>query len=440
MTTNQETLLAQEYNAQGRVLYHADHFEEALSYFKKAEASDPSYRDSYLNQGECLIMLDRFDEAKDAYQKMLLLNKNDGEAYFHLGNVAFLQNDAEAGRDHYAHAVNAGYDDANIYLNMGYILYNDGRYDDAIAQFNKALTRNKFLAQAWLYKGHAHLASERQEEALQAFDGMIQHIPEVFEGHHYKAVLLMQLGRMEEANEVTRRMERMFPDDEAVWLDRLLYLELTGDPDRALVYYGERFGQSKQPRHLMEKAKILLSLKDRIHEGVELLESLAAEEGEWSREAALLALTAGLPLKRFDACLTQCEALLKGDQRDDAYYSALYYKGFILARMGRAEESTKAYETAIAELRMANAQEPAKLDLYILRAMALRDTGKNDKALEICNYLLTLRPDMPEALYMRAEIYETMGRADEARADRAQLGRNPGAYAPMLQYINGKGK
>ena len=130
-----------------------------------------------------------------------------------------------------------------------------------------------------------------------------------------------------------------------------------------------------------------------------------------------------------------CDPLLVGDAKDDEYYSALYFKAYVLDLLGDKSAAAAAYDKAIAELRMAGARDPEKLDYYVLRTMALKNTNKHQQALDLANYLLTLNPEMPEALYMRAEIYKDMHMEAEAAEDMRKLSEKPGMYASVLNLL-----
>lgn len=440
MSNEEKSLQYQEYMVQGKTLYTSGNHQEALKYFQMAEREDPRDRESYIMQGECLIMLDRFDDAESVYRKVLLLCKNDGEAYFHLGNVAFLKNDPETGRSYYAQAINAGYDVPEIYLHMGFMAYNEGNYGEAIAQFNKVLAKDKFNADAHLNKARSYMALNRMEEALQAFDSMIQYVPEVFEGHHYKLLLLLQLNRVQEAVKVSEKMERLFPDDIEVHYDHLLTIEAQGKPADALKYYDAVFSDITEDLFVMERAKILTGLPGRGEEALELFEHLAAsEDASIAHQAQFFSIVTAMGIEQFERGLVVCEQLMKAPEKDDVYYNALYFRGLLLEKLNNNNEAKKAYQFAVAELRMATAKQPGALDYYLLRIMAHKNLKEYQRALELANYLLSVNPSMPEALYVRAELYSDMHMDAEAAKDREALRENPGMYSGIMGYLFERG-
>ena len=68
-----EITQAEEYNQQGRVLYSMDKYEDAISFYLKAEKEDPMLIQTYFNLTESYVMLDRFDEAKKSLKRAQLI-------------------------------------------------------------------------------------------------------------------------------------------------------------------------------------------------------------------------------------------------------------------------------------------------------------------------------------------------------------------------------
>ena len=437
MQSQAEFSLAQEYNMQGKSLHSVGKYKDALTYYARAEAEDPMFRETYLNQGETYILLERFDEAANAYEKALLLNKKDGEAYFNLGNVAFLMEKNELGRKYYADAVNNGYDDPQMYINLGFMYANGSAFEEAVDQFNRALARDPFRADAWLSKAKVFMQQDKYPEALQALDGLIEHTPDVFEGHHYKVIVLMQQQRFADAQKALDKAIALFPEDEAFWYDQLLLLEYQQKLDEALAYYDAHFFDSENPLYLLEKCKLLAGREeDDNKEAMSLIEKiLAGDDQDCKMDAHFLAATLLMREQNADAALAHCQAIIDHHGKDSNYYTALYMRGFLLKKK-EDPAAMQAYRFAIAELRMASSLHPDIVDYYLLRANCHKDLAEYDKAFDLVNYLLTLKSDMPEALYMRSELYKAISENDKSREDLSKVragGGMMGQLADMME-------
>lgn len=432
---NVEYSLAQEYNAQGKTLYVVDKYDDALTYFKKAEAEDPMLRETYINIGECLIMLDRYDEAVENYEKLLIMDKNDGEAYFHLGNVAYLKNEADKGREMYARALNNGFDNEQMYINSGCMQYDAGQYNEAVSSFNKAIARNKFLPIAHLNKAKSLYQLGEKEEAIYALDQMIQYVPEVFEGHHYKALFEIESGKYDNAQNTLSKAIALFPDDQAFKFDQLVLLENQKKIAEALKYFDENFPEPCASVYLIEKAKLLTATEGRADEALNLLNTLLNDEDkDIAGQAGFMIMLICFSLPDYPRALEACERLITMELKDGNYYTALYYKGVILTRMQDTYNAKKAFERAVALFRMASSLDPGVMDYYMYRGLCLKELGETAKAFEIVNYMLTIVPDMPEALLLRASLYKAAHRDEEAERDFETI-RNAGGNVGELMSL-----
>ncbi len=434
--SNIEYSVAQEYNAQGKTLFVADKFEDALVYFQKAETEDPMLRDTYLNLGECLIMLDRFSDAKEAYEKLLLIDKNDGEAYFHLGNVAYLMNEEDKGREMYARAVNNGFDNEQMYLNTGCMQYDAGRYDDAIISFNKALARNKFLPIAHMNKAKSLYQLGQKDEAIFALDQMIQYLPEIFEGHHYKTLFQMECGKYDDAEETLKKAISIFPDDQAFKFDKLILLESRKMVAEALQYFEENFPEPCASLYLLEKAKLLAATEDRMDSALALLGKLAHDDDkDIVSQANFITMIVSVGGQSYDKALEACDNLINAQAKDMNYYTALYYKGIILSRMNDSFNAKKAFDRAVALLRMASSLEPGVMDYYMLRGLALKELGETEKAYEIVNYMTTVAPNMPEATLLRYILNKSADKNEEAKRDIDAIRNSGGVVSELVGLL-----
>ena len=52
--------------------------------------------------------------------------------------------------------------------------------------------------------------------------------------------------------------------------------------------------------------------------------------------------------------------------------------------------------------------------------MSLRELGKLEKALELADYLVTVKEDLPETHILRATVLEELGRNEEAKSERTK--------------------
>ena|SRR5215469_15072395 len=70
---------------------------------------------------------------------------------------------------------------------LGFLKAQQGRYDDAIALLSKAVRKNPADAAALAHYAHALMAARRSNEALAAYDRLLEMQPANFEAHYNRA-------------------------------------------------------------------------------------------------------------------------------------------------------------------------------------------------------------------------------------------------------------
>ena len=167
-----EPALTEAWNGRGNVLMRLGRPEEALESFDRALAVDPQLVPALTNRGVALRDLGRTEEALDSYERALKL------------------------RPDHVFSLN----------NRGVALMDLGRTADALRSFERALELKGDYAEAWNNRGRA-LAAGRDplegaghaDEALASFDRALALSPGYGEALDNKGVLLVELGRAEEA-------------------------------------------------------------------------------------------------------------------------------------------------------------------------------------------------------------------------------------------------
>ena len=415
---NVSIMPAEEYNQQGKVLFSLEKYDKAIEMYKKAENEDQMFIDTYYNLGEAYLMLDMYDKAKESFNKVLLIDKKNGITYFHLGNVEFLQGNNDMGREYYVKAVNNGYDDAQLYVNLARVAEEAGNKEEAIKNYSKAILRDKFRADAKLQKALIYINDNKYDEALQTLDNMIEYNPDIFEGHHYKILLNIQLGNYLEAEKTLIKAQALFPDDDGFVFDRILLLEGQEKYDEALDLIKVNYGDSKERNIALEKAKILVA-KERIDEAVSLFEDIKKAEEIFDDETRFYLINIYIGTNKIDKALACCKEIITNGEENSYYFAAIYYNSLCLSKLGKTSEAQQAYKEALETFRFASSSNPGMLDLIIYRALCYKELKNYDKALEMVNYLIAIDENLGEAYLIRAEIYQELNEIDKAEADRS---------------------
>ncbi len=139
---------AREYNSQGILLAQQGRLDESVACFRQAIALWPEYGDVHSNLGNVLSFLGRVDEAVAAYEAALRLRPDDPIVLNNLSNalrlLGRLEESAAAARK--AVALRADYADAHN--NLGATLLMQGQAAEAADCFREALRLRPGLAEA----------------------------------------------------------------------------------------------------------------------------------------------------------------------------------------------------------------------------------------------------------------------------------------------------
>ncbi len=420
--TEHEMSLAEEYNQQGRALYSLDKYEDAISFYRKAEKADPMCIQTYFNLTESYVMLDEYDEARKALKRAQLLDKNNGEIYFHLGNISLLEEDVDEAKRQFAKAVAQGYQNPYIYMNLGSAYEDLGDLEAAMVSYNKAIQLDKYFASAWLKKLELYLGQEQYSEALSVTDSMIELLPDKFEGYHYRFAILMELGKTEEAKTALDKALTLFPDDPGFQLDMVHYLEYNGKLEEAEklldTYFQEAPGSADYA-----KLKIQLMVRqNKFAEAAEFAEKTAAVT--FDEELNFYLTNIYFSLEQYEKAVAVTEDTIREKSMNEFYYTARYFNALAHKKLG--EDASAFFAETVKELRMACSHNPGMIDLYVYRALCYKELKDFDRAFEMVDYILAVDEELPEALLIRAEINKDLGKMEEYEKDRAEaLRRNP---------------
>lgn len=399
-----DEIYLKELNEQGRTLFSCDKYVEAIEKYKKAIEHDPMYLPSYFNACEAFIMNDDFNEAKKMMKKVLLVDKNNGEAYFHLGNIALLENDTEEGKLQYAKAINCEYDIPQIYINLASVAEENDEWELAISYYTKAIVRDKTCYSAKIRKIQIYMMMKKNSEALNAAEDLIDTNPEIFEGHHYKFTLLATMGKLDEASAVLDKAQRLYPDDHGFVLDRVKLYELQGKYNDALALL-ESIADSAIPSGVIciEQAQLFMAL-GKTDEAQQLLEKYNGND-EYISEIQKALIPIYIEKKNYNSLLSCAEKILKLEEYDSNYFSALYFKAFALKMDGQQEKAIVAYRDAAKTMQQACSVNSGVLDLYIYRAICYRELKEYEKAHEMLDYVASVDENIAEIYYVRHLIY-----------------------------------
>lgn len=439
-----ENLECQEYLTQARVLIGQEKYSVAIPILEKAEACDRMNEEVYLTKGLCYANLKELDEAKTEFEKALKVNRKSGLALFHLGNICMMQGDRAAGIENYNNAMMNGYDDAQLFFTLGVIFEEEGNDENAIRNYVKAIHKNPTRPDVRIRKIRLQIKNGDAQQAMESIDEMIMACPEVFEGYHLRFLLLMEVGKVKEAEETINGAMELFPNDVGFALDKAAIMTAKAQYEEALEYLKQiettmDVDENSRRDIALERVKIAAKNAD-LDQTIEALESmkrtaLESVPPKVDSEALYMLMNCYLSDNQFEKAKENAEVLSKMEELNQFNIPAWYYLPYILKNMGKEEEAKPLYQKAVEKYRNLSLQHPGNIDFYVFRILSLRDLEQYEKALELSDYLVAIQEDLAEAHTIRAVILLAMGREEEAKAEMKrseELGGSPKKFAELM--------
>jgi protein O-GlcNAc transferase len=119
----------------GNALLGADRYEDAIEAYRNALRLRPLSVETLNNLGRALVLVGQTVEARQYFDKALSLAPGYAEALFNIGELHFLGGDLAEGARYYAKAVVAQPNHVEAYLALGRALFDAGRLDQALETF-----------------------------------------------------------------------------------------------------------------------------------------------------------------------------------------------------------------------------------------------------------------------------------------------------------------
>lgn len=418
----QEYTDVQEWIKQGQVLTGQELFSEAESYFNKAVSADPMNYTAYMSRGIMWASCGELDKAKADFVKAVKVNREIPDAYYHLGNIAFLQDDFQEGIKQFNVALAKGYDDAELYFHLGVVYEERQEYETAIRYYTKAIHKEELNPEFRIRKVIAQTKAERWEEALETLDALYLVVPDSFEYYHLKALVLISMNRLDDADKLLSEANELFPDDLDLLNDRISVLVSKGDTKRALAYIEQikpNMDDDVGLQKLLVSEGKLYAAQEQMDKAIISLEKAASLDAVpvHSTEALFLLINIHHTEGQFDKMIASAEQMLKYQNVNSYAMSGWYY--IAVGKKARGDSDWQAYyRQIIKNYRTVALDDPARIDAYLYRAMAYKDIKEYNKALEMMDYLALLQPENADIHAIKAIIYTEMGMTKEAQAEK----------------------
>jgi Flp pilus assembly protein TadD len=158
---------AKAHNNLALALVELGRLEEAASHFERSLELEPR-AEIYSDLGFTMARLGKSDEARADYEKALELDPHCASAHFNLAVDSVQAGKFGEAESHYRQAL-AGRPTAETHNGLGYALARQGRTDEAVAEFRKAIDLDATFAPAYNNLADALLKQGKLEEAQQYY-------------------------------------------------------------------------------------------------------------------------------------------------------------------------------------------------------------------------------------------------------------------------------
>ncbi len=407
-------LEAQDLNQQAAALIKAGNPEAAIKKLDKAIEIDPMLMDSYKNYGDLYMSTGKYDDAKNSYKKAILIEKK-GILYFLYGNACFMNDQVHEGLEYYNLAISSGYDSEEMmfFMGMAYEHLNDDHM--AFRYFQKACIKNPSRPDFLIKKIHVMLRLNMMDEAEDAVNELIASSPELYDGYHLKTHLLINKGDSEAALAFAKEATERFPEDADLMVDYARCIAINKQLDEAL----QIIAQAKKMKYFDEAKRAFTILEaevaaeaNKYEYAIKCCEECISMESDsqFDGEARFMLMNLHLAKPEYSLALEQANAIIANDAEDMYYYAALYYRAFCNSKLQNEDDAKKFYKEANSIYRLATLKRPEAIDVYLYRAMCLKDLEEYDKAFEILDFILGLSLEVAEVYMLKGEIYRIQGR------------------------------
>ena len=343
-----------------------------------------------LVQANDLMKEEHFDEALE------LLNTLDSES--ELGGVidymkgcSFLQLE----QDEQAHlcfgaALDKGFVRKELYINFAIVKTRMGKYLQAEHLFRQAADLDPVDALPLNRIILLRLGRGDFDGAETVMDELMRRNPELVDGYHHKADLLLGTGRPMEALKLLAGVEARFSANTLYIYDLCRALRRTGHAEEALTYLKEHAEAFREPSDaillLKQKASLLVDLK-RMEEAVPIWQQLYDLYGD--RQAGMALAAEAMGKDDMETLARIADEMTEPGVEDDSHYMCLYYKVLALRRMGDEAGAKEALQTAAEQFDQLG-DDRKGVQFRSLRATIRADLGRYEEALADVDSLIQL--------------------------------------------------
>lgn len=292
---------------------------------------------------------------------------------------------------------------ADDYVKQGEGWLLDGRVEDALNSFNKAVALNPYLDSGWYYRGTALAKLQRYDEAISSYEKALEITPKKYEIWYNLGNVLGRVQQYKRALECYEKVIELKPEHYESWYNRGALLGRLQQYEQALECYQQVIEIKSDFVEAWQNRAVIFAKIQQYEAALEAYDeaiTLAPERHEvWYNRGNILTR------------LGQYEEALRSYDRAIHYktdkYEAWYNRGTLLWRLERYQEAVTSYDQALL-------LKPDDYEIWHNRGAALRKLEEYEEALRSFEKVIELQPECYQAWFGRGEVLENLQRYEEA--------------------------
>ncbi|MFB8788399.1 MAG: tetratricopeptide repeat protein [Potamolinea sp.] len=221
-----DSQLISAYNSLGNIWFEAGELEKAESMYRQVIVGCPDHFAGYINLGNILLSKHQVDQAITAYQTALSFKPDDADILNNLGVACEAQNQPD-----------------QAYLYFGYSFYYQGKYQEAIEQYQKFKETHTGDIAFYLALADCYQCLNQYEETLKFYREGISIYPQAEILYSRCSSTLQEFGRMKEASAVFIEALLVLPEALNLRLQKQLMLPIIYETTEEIEDYRKQFTQ-----------------------------------------------------------------------------------------------------------------------------------------------------------------------------------------------------
>lgn len=193
--------LPETHNNIGIIYFDQGRFDQALTCYKQAIAVKPDYAEAYNNMGTALRKVGKPQESFAAFAEAIRLIPDYAIAHLNLGDLLMDEGSANEAASHYENAISSAPGMALAHFNLGVARSRQNNMQSACTCFEKAIACRPDYVDAIYNLGVVNGHLMRLAEAERCYRKVLSLDPDNVNAHINLSAILMEDGRMLEANE-----------------------------------------------------------------------------------------------------------------------------------------------------------------------------------------------------------------------------------------------